>query len=447
MMKLLPLVAAVALVFACKRAPVTVPTDILVYSANTKMPLPSMDVAINGVPSGETPEDGVVYFSGSFSSDIITPTEPHWNYEGTYRHEYESRIEQHYAATKIPSTNDSAGTAFLLSLQNSTGLLPSVEGGSLVSTYDQALAAIAFVVTGHHAAAANIFDYFAARVSSELQAAPGGFHQFRSPQGTPLGRRWMGDNAWLLIALNNYVHATHDHQYDALSDALEHWLYTLVDTADGGLWGGYDEQGNRIHKVTEGNIDAFAALFIDQEVRRGIAAHLRAEKYDSIEGNFMAWPTNPTYAYALDCYTWGHNAFPQFNPSARSYVSKFALQTTSAATGQTLHGYCFDEDLDVLWLEGTAQVAGMYWVGCDQQLAEQILAEMDLAWATTPSGQRGLPYSANTGTSYGADPLWTTAHTHPCISSTAWYLMASYRHNPLWHSRGMLLPEEEMYWK
>ena len=381
-MKAVPFLTVLAVLpvfLACKREPQPLPTDTVIYSAFTHMPLPSMDVAVNGVPSGATPEDGVVSTSGSFLSDIIVPTELQWSYEGTYRHEYETRVKQQYAATKIPTPNDSAGTAFLLSLQNGAGLLPSVEGGTLVSTYDQALAAIAFIATGHHEAAAAIFEFFDSQSASELQAAPGGFYQFRSPEGVPTGRRWMGDNAWLLIALNNYVHATHDHQFDPLANGLEQWLRTLVDTTDGGLWGGYDEQGNRIHKVTEGNIDAFAALYLDQQMRQGIASHLRSEKWDSIEGNFMAWPTNPNYTYALDCYTWGHNAFPQFNAVSRSEVSKFALQKTSAATGLLLEGYCFDEDLDVIWLEGTAQVASMYWVGADQELAEKVLAELDKA--------------------------------------------------------------------
>lgn len=441
--------AALLMISSCKREPKVYSADALVYSAHTKMPLMSMDFELAGTALGETCLEGTVEITSMFEDDTLRPTEPGFNYVKSYQHFSESydHFSVQFQATKTPTPLDSAATSFLSSLQNTLGILPSIENGTLVSTYDQALAAIAFVVVGEHQRAKEIFSYFESVRTSELEIAPGGFYQFRSPAGNPTGNRWMGDNAWLLIALNNYVHATNDHTFDALEQSLESWLRSLQDPADGGLWGGFDANGDTIHKITEGNIDAFAAIFVDQEFRKQVANHLYVSKWDSIEGNFMAWPTNPQYAYALDCYTWGHNAFPEFSGLARSYVSKFEVQATSSVTGELCQGYCFDEDLDVLWWEGTGQVAVMYWVGCDQQLAEENLQHMEKGWATTPDGQRGLPYSANPGTGYGNSALWSTAHTAPCISSTAWYLMAAYRHNPMWHSRGMTMDEEDMFWK
>ena len=67
----------------------------------------------------------------------------------------------------------------------------------------------------------------------------------------------MGDNAWLLIALKNYPQSD---KYTGLIASLEFWLMSFNDETDYGLWGGYEANGDTIHKITEGNIDAFAAL-------------------------------------------------------------------------------------------------------------------------------------------------------------------------------------------
>ena len=77
----------------------------------------------------------------------------------------------------------------------------------------------------------------------------------------------MGDNAWLLIALKNHPQSD---KYTALIASLEYWLMGLNDTVDNGLWGGFESNGDTIHKITEGNIDAFAAL-------RGL--HVNTSKY------------------------------------------------------------------------------------------------------------------------------------------------------------------------
>ena len=69
----------------------------------------------------------------------------------------------------------------------------------------------------------------------------------------------MGDNAWLLIALNNYYSWIDTDRYDALKNELESWIRSLQDV-DGGLIGGFNADGTEIGKITEGNIDAFNAV-------------------------------------------------------------------------------------------------------------------------------------------------------------------------------------------
>ena len=420
------------------------PKDRRVYviGRTSGLPMPSIEMNLNGQMHSFTNSNGFVEVPGLTESDTLEPVESGFEYTLVNELETDELLNLTYLATKQATEKDSLAIALLKDLQNPIGLLPSIPYGSLVSTYDQALAAIAFTLAGEYQRAAQIFDYFESRRVAELENGVGGFYQFRDPLGVPSGRRWMGDNAWLLIALKHYPYQDN---YTALITSLELWLVALEDAVEGGLWGGFDEQGDTIHKITEGNIDAFVALDGYTNFHRGILNHLVTEKWDSTDGNFIAWPTNPTYRFALDCNTWGFCSFPNFDDNARNSISRYALTVNSTSTSEEINGYSFDEDQDALWFEGTGQVAVMHWVAGDRVRALQVMSELSKGWIDGPVGE-GLPYTANQGTAYGNDPLWSTANTEPCISSTAWYLMASFRHNPLFLGRQKTIPASEQFW-
>lgn len=102
-----------------------------------------------------------------------------------------------------------------------------------MSLYDNALAALVFTATGKYSKAESIFNFFNQRIGSEL-TTNGGFYQFRNTDGTTSGDRWLGDNAWLLIALNNYTAKVETTKYDKLKSTLEIWIRSMQDK-DGGL--------------------------------------------------------------------------------------------------------------------------------------------------------------------------------------------------------------------
>lgn len=410
--------------------------------------LQGIEVLINDSVVGYTDHLGTYTIQELSSLDSLRVSDPDFTFTREKYWTSGPQFSYRFSAHKRQSAKDSAAISFLLSLQNSNGLLPSIEGGGLVSTYDQALAVITFCKTGQLQEAENILDYFESQRVSELESGLGGFHQFRSTSGVPTGNRWMGDNAWLLIAVSTY-HATVSQgirKYYELEGALHRWLASLEDPYGDGLYGGYLPNGDTIHKITEGNIDAFVAFGNNNDLNSSILRHLEADKWDPIDGNLMAWPTNPSYKYALDCNTWAYCAFPEYPESARDNLDKYEITTTSAITGELISGYCFDEDQDVLWFEGTGQVAVMHWVAGDHQAAKEVLAELEKGWVTTPNGEQGLPYAANHGTGYGATDLWTAASTDPCISSTAWYLMASNRYNPLGFRKFFPTEAQPIFW-
>jgi hypothetical protein len=99
--------------------------------------------------------------------------------------------------------NSAAVYQWFSQMQLANGLVESTENGNIVSLYDNALAALVFIAKGDRLKAEKLFNFFNGRISSELDAGTGGFAQFRNAVGIPNGARWMGDNCWLLIALNN----------------------------------------------------------------------------------------------------------------------------------------------------------------------------------------------------------------------------------------------------
>lgn len=439
--------------FSCGRGVETYASlDIVVHNEFSELAvLQGVEVIVNDAVVGYTDAEGKFILNDVLSTDSIRLEDPDFTF---FREKFWTSSPQfsyRFYARKNQSPKDSLAISFLKSLQNPMGIMPSIEGGNLVSTYDQALAVIAFCATGQKVEAERILDYFESQRTVELEQGLGGFYQFRSPTGTPTGNRWMGDNAWLAIAVMNY-HGTFPAsmpKYGTLQASLQNWLASLKDPYGEGLYGGYLPNGDTIHKITEGNIDALA-VFDDHgtgnDIRTSILKHLGEEKWDSVDGNLMAWPTNAAYKYALDCNTWAYCAIAGYPESARTELDKFELTATSAITGENIAGYCFDEDRDVLWYEGTGQVAVTHWVAGDADAARAVLQELEKGWVATAGGQFGLPYSANHGTGYGADPLWSTASTDPCISSTAWYLLASYRYNPMVWAKQKTLDPSVVFW-
>lgn len=340
--------------------------------------------------------------------------------------------------------------SWLTNMQQANGLLLSSEGGKLVSLYDNALAAMAFTSYGDFGKAEKIFDFFTGRIESELLKSPGGFGQMRTTDGIPVDNsphRWLGDNAWLLIALNNYHHAAQNTKYQSLETALTNWITSLQD-ADGGLWGGYAANGTRISKIAEGNIDAFNAVPGYTSFHQKLLAYLKNVRWDQTDKLLIAWAENLKYKYALDLQSWGYCTFEDFPTDVLSKASRFKTTQTSTITKKPISGYCFDEDRDVVWLEGTGQMAVAFIKAKREKEAQMYLQEMkkNLIKSTSFPGSYALPYSANFGTSYGSDALWTGVNTNSAVSSTVWYLFGMLRFDPLALGYSKNIPAEDKFW-
>jgi len=305
--------------------------------------------------------------------------------------------------------------------QVANGLLTSSENYDLVSLYDNALAAILFIKKEEQNKAEQILNFF---------------------------NGWLGDNAWLLIAINHYQEAYNTNRYELLANTLEDWI-RLQQDIDGSLFGGFNEDGSAIPKVTEGIITAFNAVPGYDDFHKNILSYLAENRWHSTQKNLMAWPENEAYLHALDVFTLSQGIFEDFPQSSLALADELFLTTQVATvTGQEITGYCFDQDKDVVWLEGSAQMAVALQTIGNTNRAEEVFAQIDKSFiqSFTTENAKGVPYAANYGSSYGPSLLWDHADITPALSSTIWYLFAEMEFNPLLLGKQKNIPMPDKFW-
>ena len=347
---------------------------------------------------------------------------------------------------RIPSMIPENILAWLIQMQLPNGLIETGEQSNLVSLYDNSLAALTFLATGEQSKAEKIFDFFDQRVDIELLSGKGGFSQFRDANGIPTGHNWLGDNAWMLIALNNYAAMVDETKYQRLTDELAKWITGLQDT-DGGIWGGYTANGLQIGKITEGMIDAFNAVPGYTAFHHDLLEYFSIYRWDSTQNLLVSWPGN-YYEFALDNHSWGYCGIEDFPYAVLEKTDRYINTQTATIGGMPVTGFAPDIDKDVVWLEGTGQMVIAYQKAGKFELADFYLQEMvkPVINNTAFAGTKSLPYSSNFGTGYGAEPFWTGVNTNPSTSPCTWFLMAMLQFDPLAQGYFKNIPLEDKFW-
>ncbi|EAR02351.1 predicted membrane protein [Maribacter sp. HTCC2170] len=347
----------------------------------------------------------------------------------------------------VPTSDFEKSILWIENMQSNNGLLESSENTDFVSLYDNSLAALVFIELKQLDRAERIFDFFQGKINSELLNNNGGFYQFRNSLGENGSRTWMGDNAWLLIALNKYHEITENNKYQQMAYELDEWLRSLQDS-DGGLWGGYNENGTVIPKVTEGMITAFNAVKGYDDFHKNILVFLENNRWDTTNKFLVAWPENPEYNHALDLHSLGGLILKGYSPENLMQAERFLNTQISTVNGLEISGYCFDEDKDVVWLEGTAQMATAHKFLNNNSIAEELLIELEKSFINSAliSNAKGIPYTTNNGTNFGSEMLWNHADLAPTLSATAWYIFAKKGFNPLGLNEEKEIPSAEKFW-
>lgn len=350
--------------------------------------------------------------------------------------------------SKVDKSHPQADDVYrwLVKMQMRNGLLESNENSNAVSLYDNALAALAFTAHHDYKKAEAIFNFFDNRIDIELLAGTGGFSRMRDKTGKPRGAHLLGDNAWLLIALNNYASLTHSKKYERLQLVLAKWIRSLQDK-DGGLWQSADDFGKPNKKVTENMIDAFNAVPGYDDFHKKLLEYLGKHRWDNTRKLLLSWPGN-RYELALDNFAWGFCAFEDFPKSILNGADVFLCTHQDTNNKLMITGYSFDMDKDNVWYEGMGQMAVAFQKAGEPEKAEHIINEIEkgIVASVNIKKAKGIPYVTNPGTGYGGEPLWPGADVNPCVASAAWYLFSVWKFDPMQVGFSKNIPKGDRFW-
>lgn len=327
------------------------------------------------------------------------------------------------------------------------GLIKNSDKSSNSSLYNNALAALLFTSQKDFKKTEAIFDYFNHQLKNEFYIQNGGFSQMRNLKGLPNKRTWMGDNAWLLIAINSYHYHAKNQRYKYLANELEKWLRSLQDK-DGGLWGGYEINGNLIPKNTEGMLDAYHAVHGFDDFHRNILRFLKKYRWKPKEKYLTTTEENHRYHKALDLHSWTYCILEDYPITTLNDASNFKTSQYFSNSKNAISGYCFDIDKDCVWLEGTGQMVVAFQKAGMKKEALFYLNEMEktvISSIVNPQ-LKGLPYVSNNATNFGREIIWKNADSEPSISASIWYLFGIYNFNPFEIDFKTNIPPDEKFW-
>ncbi|MCK9554814.1 hypothetical protein M0R36_03225 [bacterium] len=352
------------------------------------------------------------------------------------------------AETRFADDKEKSVYEWFCSAQNENGLFQGAEGVDICSTYQLSTAAMVFTLYGDYERAGKIFDYFLNKKAEEF-SGPGitqrGFLQMRRPSSGEAdwnSYRWVGDNSWLLMALNFYKSETGERQYDDMMKAIADWLGDMQDkegneiyeTGDFGLWYGFTGDGRTMlrAKSSEGNLDAYAALapFEDKASVRNEIKEFLDSMYIPGEKRIRIGTTVSETDSELQA--WAYLVFLDADKYPLEFFEKnYKLSVTADASGKEMAGFAYmpqDYTEGRLELSCTIEIVSAFQAMGDKKREKYYLAETEKAIMESRyyPGTRGLPGVANQSR-WPDDP---TDMTGINVHSSAWYLFVRKGFNP-----------------
>ncbi len=245
----------------------------------------------------------------------------------------------------------------------------------------------------------------------------------------------IGNMAWAAMAILGHYEQVEESKYLDAAIKLAEWIEinTRSVKGHGGYTGGVsgrDESQEKISwKSTEQNIDVYIFFCWLERVTgdsrwKPLAAHAKGyvdSMWDELEGHFWTGTNdneeiNKT-PIPIDSQVWAVLALNHYE-TALDWVTNNLSLTIDGFTG-----FDFNEDLDGIWFEGTAQmVTGLINYG-KTELAEQYLKQLRTAQiSATNSNGKGIVAASHDGVSTGFKDWSLISRLH--IGATAWYLIA-----------------------
>lgn len=335
--------------------------------------------------------------------------------------------------------NRQAATDFLNDqMDPDTGLLDSLveDGKPWLYTYDQAMAAMAYIGAGR--------IHKARQALQALQALPrgtnGGFyHRYNTESGQPASHSniRVGHNAYVLQAVNMYYAYTRDDQFHTMAGQVADFILTCQDVAgsprqdtlDGGFFG---DATTAVWKSTENNLALYVALqnYANLMMVGNNGVYITAA---SNVRNFLleqCWNDGRFYTgkgdamISTDANALGVLVFRSGYSSALSLIENANELDYEYEPNQFISGFDMNVDKDTVWTEGTLQMSLAYFTVGETTKGEEYIQEtlkmqqasggflQSIVEGTTGQGENFLPWQA--------------------VAPTAWFILADLRINPLW---------------
>lgn len=329
-----------------------------------------------------------------------------------------------YARAGIPPAHAQAAMkakAWLDAARQPNGLLDSqADRADICYTYDQGVAAIAYLALGDTARAGEILAAL-----QGLQLASGAWYTAYTGRGAAVDASiWIGPMYWVALAVHRHRHVTGNRRFAAMAEKT--LAFTLrYRRADGALTGG-EEAGTPLTYVSiEENQDAYAAFKafgMDAEAEK-TRAFLLAKAWDAAKARWRVGPTDE--ADFLDVNTWGVQSLGPEGPAEWKRALDYNLarmRLLKTQDGVTMEGFDFNGDKDDIWLEGSAQMAAaLKSVGRGAE-ADHFIDEL----IKVQKADGSLAYSLTGGTTGDGWNMPKVA----AVSSTGWLILAAHGINP-----------------
>ncbi len=370
----------------------------------------------------------------------------------------------------VKANNEELVLEYLKNIQdnfsNDSWLVPAMEDNS-GQTFNNAVTAMAFILVREKERAERILDFYASRTDTSninlnkqnffYNGETRGFYQNvdlnNSSYNAFICDRWMGDNAWLLLAYKYY-----EKEYGFDSKPLYNFITTylknfLLDfyiddpfghggfVRHGWRWGPRnssqpqndyqlhetDLEGNPIGHE-EGNIDAYAALKLCGELEKSEKIKQWLDyRISELEGI-------PNISLPLDLYSWRSLAFCDEGEYYRELVMvpendpRFKKNVTFLGREATGFFSTADSLVQNVWLDGLGHMVCAFFSSGYAEKGNFYSIQLDSFLINRSFGNLNclaVPYTANKTGGYD----WVDI-TKGFSSSCAWYIFAKNGFNP-----------------
>jgi hypothetical protein len=338
---------------------------------------------------------------------------------------------------------DPAILEYLKIMQDSSStdrwLLPNLEKARLISTFNNSLISMAFILKRERERAERILNFYAKATDPNNQdirrqnffykGEARGFYQqvllpdYRANDTEP---RWIGDMAWLLIAYKFYekTYGPKD-EYTHVLKLIKDLLLSFYKPAgnSGYIQHGWRNGDKYLHGENghpEGNIDCYAALKLCGE-------HFYADKIKAWLDSLLVGNDLP-----LDLYTWRVLAFGSANKDLLNIPEyDFRYRKIRKVNGIDVMGFFDSPNIDInnIWLEGIGHMACAYIAYGERQRGYFYANQFDalrLDYLLFGKRIKALSYTVNQSGGYH----WVDT-TKGYVSPAAWYIFAKKGFNPL----------------